>query len=110
MKEGIKEWFGRLEKLNRLILWVKETIDDKIIIGANILTDVYTWIYSAYTVHSAMRSHTGGSISMVHGVLRENVLVQRLDTKSSTEAELVSVSEYLPCDLWLMYFCMVRDI
>ena len=55
--------------------WVKETIDDKIIIGANSLTDMYTWIGVAYSVHINMLSHTGGSISVSYGVLHKTLLV-----------------------------------
>ena len=64
-KSDVGDW----KKLNRVLSWVKETIDDKIIIGSNILTYMYTWIDASYTVHSGMRSHPGGGISMVHGVL-----------------------------------------
>ena len=65
---------------------------------------MYTWIDEAYAVHSNMRSHTGGGISMGHGVLYENESVQRLNTKSSTWVELVGVSKYLPYNLRLMIF------
>ena len=98
MQEGIEERCGRLKK-NRVLSWVKETIDDKITIGAESLTDVYTWIDADYAVHSDMRSHTGEAIPMVHGVLNEKVSGKRLNTKISTEAELVGVSEYLPYNL-----------
>ena len=76
--------------------WVEETIDDKRIIGSNILTNVYTWVGEDYVIDSNMIIHTGGGVSMGHGVLHEKQSVQRLNTKSSTEAELVLVSEYLP--------------
>ena len=99
MWDGIKEQCGRLKKIKRVLSWVKETIDD-----TKILTDVYTWIDAACTVHSNMRSHTGGSISMGHRVLQEKVSVQRLNAKISTDAELVGVSEYLPYNLWLIIF------
>ena len=59
-KIDVDEW----EKINRLMLWVEETIDDKIIIGSNILTNVYTWVGADYVIDSNMRSHTGGGISM----------------------------------------------
>ena len=71
---------------------------------------MYTWIDEAYAVHSNMRSHTGGGISMGHGVLYKNESVQRLKTKSSTWVELVGVSKYLPYNLRLMVFGMDRDM
>ena len=48
-----------------------------------------------------MRSHTGGGISVGGGVLHKKASVQRLNTKSSTEAGLFGVSGYLPYNLWL---------
>ena len=78
------------------MLWVKESIDDKIIIVAEILTYVYTCIYAAYAAYSDMIIHTGGAISMGHEVFQKNVSVKRLNTNLSTEEELVGVSEYLP--------------
>ena len=74
---------------------VKETIDEKRIIGSESLTYVYTWIDAAYAVHRYMQSYTGGSISMGHGVLHKKASVQMLNTKISTEAEIVGASEYL---------------
>ena len=58
----------------------------------------------AYAVHPNMRSHTGGAMSMGWGVLHSKSRKQKLNTKSSTEAELVGVSEYLPHNIWLMNF------
>ena len=48
---------------------MKNTIKDKIIIGAKTLTDLYTWIDAAYAIHNNMRGHTGGAISMGYGIM-----------------------------------------
>ena len=92
MQEGIKKRYGQLKNIYIVMSWVKETIEDKIIIRANIFTDVYTFIDASYAVDRNMRSHTGGSISIRHGLLQKNSLVQRLNTKISTKAELVGES------------------
>ena len=62
------------------------------------------WIDVAYKVHSEMRSHTGGAISMGHRVFHEKPSMQRLNTKIFTEVDLVDVSEYLSYNLWLIFF------
>ena len=41
---------------------------------------------------------------MGYGLLHKKVFVQRLNTKSSTEAELLGVIEYLPYILWMIFF------
>ena len=51
-----------------------------------------------------MRSQTGGAMSMGHGILHCKSGKQKLNVKSSTEAELVGTSDYLPYNLWLIMF------
>ena len=59
-KSDVDDW----KKLKRGLKFVKNTIEDKRIIGAKTLTDLYTWIDAAYSVHNNMRGHTGGAIWM----------------------------------------------
>ena len=51
-----------------------------------------------------MKSHSGGIISFGHGALHTRSSKQKLNTKSSTEAELVRVSDYLPYNIWMSNF------
>ena len=51
-----------------------------------------------------MRSHTEGMMPFEIGALHTKSTKQKLNTKSSTEAELVGVSEYLPYHIWLINF------
>ena len=80
------------------------TIDEERIIAAGSLQHVYTWVDAAYAVHPDYKSHTGGAMSMGRGILHSKSTRQKLNTKSSTEAELVGVSEYLPFNIWLRMF------
>jgi hypothetical protein len=51
-----------------------------------------TWsVDASFTVHKDMRSHTGAVISLGQGALMSMSLKQKIETKSSTEAELVGV-------------------
>ena len=99
-KSDIDDW----GKLKRVIAYIKSTIEDVRIIGANDLQTVFTWIDAAYAVNSDMRSQTGGAMSFGLGVLHAKCSKQKLNVKSSTEAELVGASEYIPYNLWLMHF------
>ena len=75
------------------------------IIGASTLQQVYTWVDAAYGVHSIdMKSHTGGIMSMGTGTLHQKSSKQKLNVKSSTEAEIVGTSEYMPYNVWLYNF------
>ena len=89
------------KKLKRVLGFLKGTIDDIRVIGVNSMKDLYTWVDASYAVHEDMRSQTGGVMSFGHGILHHKSFVQKLNTKSSTEAELVGTSEYVPYNIWM---------
>ena len=51
-----------------------------------------------------MRGHTGGSISMGHGIMHGKASKQKIDVKSSTESKLVGMGEYVPYNMWFIMF------
>ena len=51
-----------------------------------------------------MRSQTGGIISLGWGAVHARSGKQKINTKSSTESELVGLSEYVPYNIWLVNF------
>ena len=71
-------------------------IDELRIIGATSLTEIMTFIDSAYTVHENMRSHTGGLVSFGIGAAHARSTTSKVNAKSATESELISAAEYLP--------------
>ena len=85
-------------------LFIKGTINDKRIIGASDLSTIFMWIDAAYAVNADMKSQTGGAMAMGIGVLHGKCSKQKLNVKSSIEAELVGVSEYIPYNIWLLLF------
>ena len=92
------------KKLQRVLGWCEATIEDVRIIGANSLEQLFTWIDASYGVHMNMRGHTGGAISMGYGLIHARAGKQKINTKSSTESELVGVAEYIPYNLWILMF------
>ena len=92
------------EKLQRLLKYVHGTIDLPRIIGAEDLGILQTWVDASYATHSDMRSHTGGVISLGHGVINSKSNKQKINIKSSTEAELVGASNYISHTLWTSWF------
>ena len=63
-----------------------------------------TYIDAAYAVHDDMKSHTGGIVTLGRGAVMSKSQKQKLNTKSSTEAELVGFSDYTPNSLWASNF------
>ena len=73
-------------------------------LGADSLTKLSTWVDAAYAVHQDMRSHTGAVMSMGTGAFGCKSTKQKLNTKSSTEAEVVGASDFLPSTIWARMF------
>ena len=92
------------KKLKRVLQYCLGTIDEVRIIGASSLKQIFTWIDAAYAVHPDMKSQTGGCVSLGIGILHAKSSTQKINTKSSTEAELVGMSEYLPYNIWMYNF------
>ena len=93
-----------LGKLKRLLEYIHGSIDDDYIIGADDLGRLRTWVDASYAVHPDCKSRTGGAMSFGTGALVCKSSKQKLNTKSSTEAELVGASDYLPNTIWAKMF------
>ena len=68
------------------------------------MRDLHVWIDALHAVHENMRGHTGGTMSMGIGTIHNKSSKQKLNTRSTTESEVVGVSEYLPYDIWQVNF------
>jgi hypothetical protein len=78
--------------------------NDYLTLSATSLHNVRWWVDAAYAVHHDMKSHTGGALSLGRGVIYGTSKGQKLNTKSSTEAELVGTDDVMPQMLWTLYF------
>jgi hypothetical protein len=91
-------------KLRRVLNFLKSTKTDRHIIGSNDFLTLETWMNASHPVHWNMRRNTGGCMSLGKGVLHAKASKQKLNSKSSTETEVIAVSEYVPYKLQLIYF------
>ena len=57
------------EKLRRVLKYIHNTIDLPRVIGVKDFKVLQTWVDASYATHPDMRSHTGGVISLGHGVI-----------------------------------------
>jgi hypothetical protein len=90
--------------LRQLLQYISGTIELPWIIGTNGMEVMQTWVDTSYAIHHDMRGHTGGVISMGHGVFHSKSSKQKLNIKSSTESEVVGASDYIPWTLWAKRF------
>ena len=95
-------------KLKRLLEYLYGTYNLPLILGADDIHTLYTFVDASYAVHEDMKSHTGGVITFGRGGIACKSAKQKLVTKSSMEAELVGASEYLPSTLWVQHFLQAQ--
>ena len=63
-----------------------------------------SWVDASYAIHVDQRRHTGGCISFGTGLAHMKTKKQSLNSKSSTEAEVIGASDYLPWVIWIARF------
>ncbi len=71
---------------------------------ASHLDQNHWFIDGAFAVHDDMRSHSGSYMTFGRGMMNGSSNKQKLNTTSSTEAEIVAVHDNMPAVLWTRYF------
>ena len=87
------------KKLRRLLSYLKRTINLPLILRADGVNVLKWWVDASYAAHDDMWGHTGGTMSMGKGRCGSIIRIskkQKLNTKSSTEEELVGADDAMP--------------
>ena len=92
------------KKLIRVLGYIKNTIFLPLTIGWDGTGNIYWYVDASFAIHSDMRSHTGAVMTFGKGAALSMSTKQKINTKSSTEAELVGVDDSLPLNVWCKYF------
>jgi hypothetical protein len=96
------------QKLCRVIKYLRNTIDIELNLQCDNLQIIKWWVDASFACHTDMRSHTGGIMSLGKRAVYATSVRQKLNTQSSTEAELVAVNNVLPQILWTRNFMMAQ--
>ena len=91
-------------KFKRMMCWIKETVNDVRIIGADNLLKLLVMIDLAHAVHPNMQGHTGGITTFGTGIIDQNSAKQKINSRSFTETEHIGTSEYLSKALFIELF------
>jgi hypothetical protein len=84
---------GDWNKLLRVLGFLKGTINDVLKLEAD-NTNTLTWyIDAAFAVHADMKSHTGAVFTIGKGAIIGSSTKQRVNSRSSTESELIGVGD-----------------
>ena len=62
------------------------------------------YVDASFAVHPNMRGHSGGGLSLGQGFPIVSSTKQKLNTRSSTEAEVVGADDFMPAICWTRYF------
>jgi hypothetical protein len=100
LKATEEDW----KKLVKLVRYLRGTERLGIRLEANDPTVVMAYVDASFGVHADMRSHSGVVISLGRGPVYASSSRQRINTKSSTEAELVAVSDAYGQVIWTRNF------
>ena len=92
------------KKLGKVISYLKETVHLPLVVGADD-SGRLTWnIDASFAVHPDCKSHTGACLTLGHGSILSISAKQKINTKSSTKAELVGVDDAMTFVMWMKHF------
>jgi hypothetical protein len=94
------------EKLCHLMEYLRGDRDRPLVLGADNDGLLMWYVDASFAVHPNMRGHTGGGLTMGRGFPISVSTKQKLNTRSSTESELVGVDDMMPIICWTHYFLL----
>ena len=103
---NIDDW----RKLRHVIEYLRVTRDLPLILGAD-GSGVLSWYVDAsFAVHPDMRGHTGGAMTMGRGYPLDTSTKHKLNSRNSTESEIIAVDNLIPQILWTRLFMKAQGI
>ena len=94
------------KKLRNVIEYLSQCWNLPLILEAD-PSKLPTWsIDAAYGVHDDCKGHTGGSFTIGKGSLHTVSCKQKMNSKSSTEAELIAVDDCMPHILRIRHYLL----
>lgn len=93
------------KKLLRVVRYIRGTSALGLRLRADQIS-ILAYVDASYGVHSDMRSHTGAIIGLGKGPIYCKSSVQKLNSTSSTEAELIALSDSTAQVLWTRNFLL----
>ena len=92
------------KKVGKVIAYLKETVHLPLLIGVND-SGTLTWnIDASFAVHPDCKSHTGACLTLGHGSVLSISAKKMINTKSSTEAELVELDNAMTFVMQMKHF------
>ena len=91
-------------KLKRCLKYLKGTLHMKLTLTVDNLNVIHWWIDASDRTHMDCKGHTGAMMSLGQGATMSYSSKQKINTKSSTESELVGADQVMTRVIWSLYF------
>jgi hypothetical protein len=95
---------GDWNKLLRVLSFLKGTINDVLKLEADDSNTLTWYIDVVFVVHAYMKSHTGAAFTMGKGAIMSSSTKQKVNSRSSTESELIGADDKIAKILWTKRF------
>jgi hypothetical protein len=91
-------------KLKRVLEYLKGTMHMPLVLSAESMTLPKWWVDASHAVHDDCKGQSGAMVSFGKGMPISFSQKQKLNTRSSTESEIVGVDDAMPSITWTRYF------
>ena len=95
-------------KLERVVKYLRGSDKMGIILQADQLLHIIAYIDASHAVHENHKSHSGTIISLGKGPIYQKSGSQKINTKSSTESEIVALSDNSSQVIWTRNFLIAQ--
>jgi hypothetical protein len=91
-------------KLLKVLAHLNHKSEEVLILQINNSPCIKWYVDAAFAVHHDKKSHTGANMTLGNGSIYSMSTKQKINTRSSTEAELVSLDDVISKILWVKRF------
>jgi hypothetical protein len=91
-------------KLKRMIGFLEKTKEDVLTLEAHPDMKIEWFVDAAFAVHNDFKGHTGAAMTIGKGCIQAVSTKQKVNARSSTEAELIALDDVISKILWTKRF------
>jgi hypothetical protein len=93
-----------------MITYIRNTIDLPLTIGMTDSEEMRWWVDASFGTRYELRSQTGATLLLGVGSVYSMARKQKLNTTTSTEAEIVGVHDAMSQVTWFRYFVLAQGV
>jgi hypothetical protein len=98
------------KKILRILSYLQGTMHFYLTISCKDLHTMSWFIDGSYAVHADMKGHSGAVLMIGGNVILSHSNKQKVNTRSSTETELIAIDDALPTVQWAINFLQDQNI